>query len=66
LGGRAPSFAYPYGEHDPRVRAAAQAAGFQRAYGLAQGAWGEPYALPRLDLYRVHNAAKTVKASLAV
>ena len=59
-------FAYPYGEHDGRVRAAAQAAGFQRAYGLAQGAWGEPYALPRLDLYRVHTAAKTIKASLSV
>jgi peptidoglycan/xylan/chitin deacetylase (PgdA/CDA1 family) len=66
LGRRCPDFAYPYGEHDERVRAAAQAVGFERAYGLAHGRWDEPYALPRLDLYRIHNAAKTVKASLSV
>lgn len=39
--------------------------GFERAYGLARGRWDEPYALPRLDLYRIRNPAKTVKASLS-
>jgi peptidoglycan/xylan/chitin deacetylase (PgdA/CDA1 family) len=66
LGRRCPDFAYPYGEHDARVRAAAHAVGFERAYTLAHGNWDDPFQLPRLDLYRKHNIAKTVKASLSV
>jgi peptidoglycan/xylan/chitin deacetylase (PgdA/CDA1 family) len=65
LGRRCDDLAYPYGEHDGRVRSAARAAGFERAYALAHGTWDDPYALPRLDLYRIHNIAKTIKASLS-
>jgi peptidoglycan/xylan/chitin deacetylase (PgdA/CDA1 family) len=46
-------FAYPYGEHDVRVRAAARAAGYGRAFAL-RGAKSDAYAAPRLDLYRRH------------
>jgi peptidoglycan/xylan/chitin deacetylase (PgdA/CDA1 family) len=66
LGRTCPDLAYPYGEHDARVRSAARAAGFECAYALALGTWNDPYGLPRLDLYRRHNVAKTIKASLAV
>lgn len=45
--------AYPFGEHDPRVRAAAQAAGFAAAFAAPRG-YGEfdRFALPRVALYR--------------
>jgi peptidoglycan/xylan/chitin deacetylase (PgdA/CDA1 family) len=66
LGRPCRDFAYPYGEHDARVRSAVRAAGFERAYALAHGTWNDPYELPRLDLYRVHNVPKTIKASLCV
>jgi peptidoglycan/xylan/chitin deacetylase (PgdA/CDA1 family) len=51
--------AYPYGEHDARVRAAARAAGYHRAYAL-RGPKGDPYASPRVDLYRRHSPLRTV------
>jgi peptidoglycan/xylan/chitin deacetylase (PgdA/CDA1 family) len=40
------TFAYPFGTHDPRVRAATEAAGFALAFQFAPGPW-ERYALPR-------------------
>lgn len=43
--------AYPYGEHDARVRAAARAAGYERAFAL-RSRGGDAFALPRVDLYR--------------
>ena len=45
--------AYPYGEEQPRIRAAAQRAGFEAAFALP-GARRAPhrYALPRVGLYR--------------
>lgn len=49
--------AYPYGEHDERVRAAARTAGYERAYALA-GPPGDPFAAPRLDLYRRHTPVR--------
>jgi len=52
-------FAYPYGEHDARVRAAVCAAGYERGYAL----WwrgGDPYATPRVDLYRRHTILQTL------
>jgi peptidoglycan/xylan/chitin deacetylase (PgdA/CDA1 family) len=61
-----PDFAFPYGEHDARVRAAAQSVGFRRAYALAHGTWDDSYELPRLDLYRKHNLLRTLQASLSV
>lgn len=54
LGRACPDFAYPYGEHDERVRAAVRAAGYERAYGLVDDG-RERYALRRLDLYRRHS-----------
>jgi peptidoglycan/xylan/chitin deacetylase (PgdA/CDA1 family) len=59
LGRRCRLFAYPYGEHDARVRAAVRAAGYERAYAL----WwrrGDPYATPRVDLYRRHSLLRTL------
>jgi peptidoglycan/xylan/chitin deacetylase (PgdA/CDA1 family) len=51
--------AYPYGEHDQRVRAAARAAGYRRAYAL-RGSRSDAYAAPRLDLYRRHTVPRTL------
>lgn len=59
LGGPCPEFAYPYGEHDERVRAAARRAGYERAYGLREHR-RNPYALRRIDLYRRHSPARTL------
>ena len=53
LGRACPDFAYPYGEHDERVRAAVRAAGYERAYGLTSDR-SDPFALRRIDLYRRH------------
>ena len=66
LGRSCTDFAYPYGEHDARVRSAVRATGFERAYALAHGTRNDPYDLPRLDLYRIHTVPKTIKASLSV
>jgi peptidoglycan/xylan/chitin deacetylase (PgdA/CDA1 family) len=58
LGRACPLLAYPYGEHDERVRAAARAAGYDRAFALWGGPKDDPYALPRLDLYRRHGPVR--------
>jgi peptidoglycan/xylan/chitin deacetylase (PgdA/CDA1 family) len=55
--------AYPYGEHDARVRAEARAAGYERAYAL-RGSRSDPYAAPRLDLYRRHTVPRTLLKAL--
>ena len=52
-------FAYPFGEHDERVRAAVRAAGYERAYGLVDDG-KDPYALRRLDLYRRHTPVRAL------
>ncbi len=47
--------AYPYGEHDARVRAGAQRAGYDVAHSLASQTprkEGGPFAVRRIDLYR--------------
>ena len=45
--------AYPYGEEDGRVRAAAQAAGYQAAFGLpTPGAPFDRYSVPRIGVWR--------------
>lgn len=52
--GRACRFlAYPFGEHDARVRAAARRAGYEGAFALGFGGLGRPdrYAWPRVGLY---------------
>jgi peptidoglycan/xylan/chitin deacetylase (PgdA/CDA1 family) len=59
LGRACSDFAYPYGEHDERVRAAVRAAGYDRAYGLVDDG-GEQYALRRVDLYRRHTPFRSL------
>jgi peptidoglycan/xylan/chitin deacetylase (PgdA/CDA1 family) len=59
LGRPCEDLAYPYGEHDQRVRAAARAAGYRRAYAL-RGSRSDAYAAPRLDLYRRHTVPRTL------
>ena len=59
--------AYPYGEHDERVRAAARRAGYTAAFALHEpGPQDDPFALPRVDLYRGDSrVTATVKTSSA-
>jgi peptidoglycan/xylan/chitin deacetylase (PgdA/CDA1 family) len=52
--------AYPYGEHDERVRAAARAAGYSRAFALWDVPKNDPYAMRRLDLYRRHTPVRAL------
>jgi peptidoglycan/xylan/chitin deacetylase (PgdA/CDA1 family) len=52
LGIECETIAYPFGEHDERVRAAARAAGYQTAFALARSGEFDVYAVPRVDLYR--------------
>jgi peptidoglycan/xylan/chitin deacetylase (PgdA/CDA1 family) len=59
LGRPCEDLAYPYGEHDERVRAATRAAGYRRAYAL-RGSTSDAYAAPRLDLYRRHTVPRTL------
>ena len=59
LGRPCEDLAYPYGEHDERVRAAARAAGYRQAYAL-DGSRSDAYAAPRLDLYRRHTVPRTL------
>ena len=59
--------AYPYGEHDDRVRVAARKAGYAAAFALANTALKprDPFALSRVDLYRKDNRLSTIlKTSL--
>ena len=57
--------AYPYGEHDARVQAAAQRSGYAAAFGLWAGTRPENrFALPRIDFYRRDSLARaTLKTS---
>jgi peptidoglycan/xylan/chitin deacetylase (PgdA/CDA1 family) len=59
LGRECPELAYPYGEHDERVRRQARAAGYERAYGL-QEKGSDAYAIPRVDLYRRHSPVRAL------
>jgi peptidoglycan/xylan/chitin deacetylase (PgdA/CDA1 family) len=59
LGRPCRELAYPYGEHDHRVRQAVRAAGYDRAYGLHTDG-DDPLALHRLDLYRRHTPFRSL------
>jgi peptidoglycan/xylan/chitin deacetylase (PgdA/CDA1 family) len=64
LGRPCDDLAYPYGEHDARVREHARAAGYGRAYALRT--WrSDRYAAPRLDLYRRHTVPRTLLRAAA-
>lgn len=55
-----PFLAYPYGEHDGRVREAAARAGYEAAFALARTAQPDDrFALPRVDLYRDDSRLRT-------
>jgi peptidoglycan/xylan/chitin deacetylase (PgdA/CDA1 family) len=49
-----PFLAYPYGEHDGRVRDAARAAGYAAAFAQQpkDSTWADPYRLPRVAVWR--------------
>ena len=59
IGDRCTELAYPYGEHDDRVRAAARSAGYERAFALWRRSM-DPYSSPRLDLYRRHSPVRAL------
>jgi peptidoglycan/xylan/chitin deacetylase (PgdA/CDA1 family) len=63
LGRPCRELAYPYGEHDERVRAAARGACYERAFGL-RGRKDDGYALPRADLYRRHTVPRALIRAL--
>jgi peptidoglycan/xylan/chitin deacetylase (PgdA/CDA1 family) len=45
--------AYPYGDHDLRVRRAARAAGYEAAFALpASRRWGDPFQVARVGVWR--------------
>jgi peptidoglycan/xylan/chitin deacetylase (PgdA/CDA1 family) len=56
---RCEDFAYPFGQTDARVRSLVREAGYERAFSLLADP-GDPYDLPRVDLYRWHSAARGV------
>jgi peptidoglycan/xylan/chitin deacetylase (PgdA/CDA1 family) len=68
--------AYPYGEHNARVRKLAREAGYDRAYGLidadtrripgARVPLGDPYGQPRLLLHRGDGVARTIAKALTL
>jgi peptidoglycan/xylan/chitin deacetylase (PgdA/CDA1 family) len=64
LGRPCADLAYPYGEHDGRVRAEARRAGYARGYAL-RGSRSDAYAASRLDLYRRHNVPWTLLRALS-
>jgi peptidoglycan/xylan/chitin deacetylase (PgdA/CDA1 family) len=60
LGRPCPLLAYPYGEADGRVASAARRAGYAAAFTLTRDADpGNPFLLPRLDLYRRDGLLRT-------
>jgi peptidoglycan/xylan/chitin deacetylase (PgdA/CDA1 family) len=65
LGRPCADLAYPYGEHDGRVRAEARAAGYACGYSL-RGSRSDLYAAPRLDLYGRHNVPWALLRALEV
>lgn len=58
--------AYPYGEHDARVRTAVQRVGYEAAFALrAEADPGNHYALPRVGLYQRDSQLRaTLKTSV--
>lgn len=52
LGLACPYLAYPFGEHDDRIRRAAEQAGYEAAFAVDRTPEADgPWAIPRVDLY---------------
>jgi peptidoglycan/xylan/chitin deacetylase (PgdA/CDA1 family) len=64
LGEPVTTLAYPYGEEDARVRAAARAAGYVEAYGLP-GRRGDDFSLRRLGIWRRDSLTRAAAKALA-
>jgi peptidoglycan/xylan/chitin deacetylase (PgdA/CDA1 family) len=59
LGRRCRFLAYPYGDHDLRVRRAVRAAGYEAAFALpASRRWGDPFQVARVGVWRGDRAAE--------
>jgi len=65
LGRPCPDLAYPYGEHDARVRAMAREAGYARGYAVGSAAGGD-FGLPRLGLHRRDGIRRTLVKALTL
>jgi peptidoglycan/xylan/chitin deacetylase (PgdA/CDA1 family) len=53
-----PTIAYPYSDWDPRVAAAAGAAGYTAAVTVNTGTWDKPLELPRTGVYHYDTAPR--------
>jgi peptidoglycan/xylan/chitin deacetylase (PgdA/CDA1 family) len=53
-----PTLAYPYSDWNPRVAAAAGAAGFTAAVTVNTGTWSAPLQLPRTGVYHYDTASR--------
>jgi peptidoglycan/xylan/chitin deacetylase (PgdA/CDA1 family) len=58
--------AYPYGEHDVRVQAAARRAGYEAAFSLHSGDRSNRYAVPRVDFYRRDSLSRATLKTTAL
>ena len=58
MGRPCPTLAYPYSDWDPRVAAAAGAAGFTTAVTVNTGTWRTPLQLPRTGVYHYDTASR--------
>jgi peptidoglycan/xylan/chitin deacetylase (PgdA/CDA1 family) len=58
MGQPCPTLAYPYSDWDPRVAAAAGAAGYTAAVTVNTGGWSAPLALPRTGVYFYDTASR--------
>ena len=58
MGRPCPTLAYPYSDWDPRVAAAAGAAGFTAAVTVNTGTWDTPLQLPRTGVYHYDTAPR--------
>jgi peptidoglycan/xylan/chitin deacetylase (PgdA/CDA1 family) len=67
LGRRCRFLAFPYGEHDERVRAAARASGYDAAFALpGRSQLWDPFALPRIGIWRQTGLARALLKTSAV
>jgi peptidoglycan/xylan/chitin deacetylase (PgdA/CDA1 family) len=68
LGRRCSLLAYPFGDNDERVRAAARSAGYEAAFGLpGDMSWSDPFNIPRTGIWHGEGLLRVaMKTSRAV